>query len=103
MAESAKKKERHNVTAMPDLGGDGAPAPAQEPEDPTAHRGGACPVALCPICATVSLIQPLSPDVVEHLLNAGREFLLAAKAALDAISKDDTTNDDGSFEKIDIG
>ncbi|MEA2580355.1 MAG: hypothetical protein QOE83_1247 [Actinomycetota bacterium] len=102
MAESAKKKaERHNVTAMPDLGGDGASAPA--PEDPASHRASACPVALCPICAAVSLIQPLSPDVVEHLLNAGREFLLAAKAALDAISSDDSKNDDGSFEKIDIG
>jgi hypothetical protein len=100
MAESAKKKaDRHNVTAMPDPEGDGASVA----DESATHRTAACPVALCPICAAVSLVQPLSPDVVEHLLNAGREFLLAAKAALEAISSDDTEKDDGSFEKIDIG
>lgn len=102
MAESPKKKtEPLKVTAVPDLGGEDADR--TEPTRTGSHRAEACPVALCPICAVVSLIQPLNPDVVEHLLNAGREFLLAAKAALDAIATDSTEKDDGSFEKIDIG
>ena len=101
MAESPKKKsQRAKATAAPRIG-----AKEAERSDPekTSHGGSACPVALCPICAVVSLIQPLNPEVVEHLLNAGREFLLAAKAALDAVATDPTEKDDGSFEKIDIG
>ena len=34
-------------------------------------------MGFCPICLAVTAVQPLKPDVVEHLLNAGREFLLA--------------------------
>jgi hypothetical protein len=47
-------------------------------------------------------VQPLKPDVVEHLLIAGREFLLAAKAVIDARAGED----DGTaptMERIDIG
>lgn len=102
MAESQKKKtQRAKVTTVPSLGGE--KAERSDPTENTSHGGSACPVALCPICAVASLIQPLNPDVAEHLLNAGREFLLAAKAALDAIATDSTEKDDGSFEKIDIG
>ena len=46
----------------------------------------------------------MKPDVIEHLLLAGREFFLAAKAVLDA--RADELKDDGvasTLEKIDIG
>ena len=47
-------------------------------------RGGhVCNVAFCPIGLALSAVQPLKPDVVEHLLLAGREFFLAAKALMD--------------------
>jgi hypothetical protein len=100
MAESAKKKAGHSkVSAVPDLGEEGPDTPEAQ-----AHQAEGCPVALCPICAAVNLLQPLNPEVVEHLLNAGREFLLAAKAALESVSAERTSGaDDGSLEKIDIG
>jgi hypothetical protein len=70
----------------------------------TAETGHVCNVAFCPIGLALTAVQPLKPDVVEHLLVAGREFFLAAKALLE-IRADDLTSDGGSsaFEKIDIG
>ena len=83
-----------------------------EPEAPSsapARAGGAdaghvCNVAFCPIGLALTAVQPLKPDVVEHLLLAGREFFLAAKALMD-VRADDLSKDGGSptFEKIDIG
>lgn len=43
-----------------------------------------CPVALCPICTFVSLTGEARPEVVEHLLKAGQELLLAVRAVIDA-------------------
>lgn len=63
-----------------------------------------CTVGFCPICLAVTAIQPLRPDVVEHLLNAGKEFLLAATSVLDARA-DEAAPDrrPTQLEKIDIG
>ncbi len=101
MAESAKKKAGSaKVAAVPDTTG-ANPALGDAPED--RHSSAACPVALCPVCAAVQLLQPLSPAVAQHLLNAGREFLLAAKAALAVLGADTKDEGDGPLEKIDIG
>jgi hypothetical protein len=70
-----------------------------------------CSVGFCPICLAVTAMQPLRPDVIEHLLVAGREFLLAAKAVLDARSEQFDGNGadrpgsrrSNRLEKIDIG
>jgi hypothetical protein len=43
-----------------------------------------CTVAFCPICTAVSLVGELRPELMEHLLLAGREMLLAARALIDA-------------------
>lgn len=43
-----------------------------------------CNVAFCPICLAVTAAQGAAPDAVEHLLNAAREFFLAARAVIDA-------------------
>ena len=102
MVESGKKKEeRVKVAAVPDPDGQGAATAL--PTETNSHRASGCPVALCPICMAVSLIEPYSREVVEHLLNAGRELLLAAQAALDAVATDSEEGDEGSLEKIDIG
>jgi hypothetical protein len=92
----------------------GAAANGERPAAPSAEPGpggdaatGAaarhvCDVAFCPIGLALSAVQPLKPDVVEHLLIAGREFLLAAKAVIDARAGED----DGTaptMERIDIG
>jgi len=94
-----------------------APAPEPEPEHEPAGlpvepgkcplaavAGHVCNVAFCPIGLALTAVQPLKPDVVEHLLLAGREFFLAAKALMD-VRADDLSKDGVSptFEKIDIG
>lgn len=64
------------------------------PADPTADTkqdgtaASICPVAFCPICATISVVNRTNPEVVDHLLSAAREFLLATRAALDARAAD---------------
>ena len=70
MAEAAKGKR-------------GAAAPSA---DPGSHPGGGqvCTVGFCPICLAVTAVQPLKPEAVEHLLNAGREILLAMTSVLGA-------------------
>jgi hypothetical protein len=44
----------------------------------------ACPVALCPICLTVTALGEARPELVTHLLAAGREVLHAMRALIDA-------------------
>jgi hypothetical protein len=63
-------------------------------------------VAFCPICLAVSAVQPLRPDVVEHLLKAGSEFFLAVRAVIDARGDGvdpETDEPSATLEKIDIG
>jgi len=51
----------------------------------------------------VSATAPLKPDVAEHLLNAGREVLLAVKAVVDARADDVPGKDGGPrLERIDL-
>lgn len=57
------------------------PAPVREREAPAQ---AACTVAFCPICTAVTALREARPEVAEHLLQAGREVLLAARALIDA-------------------
>jgi hypothetical protein len=43
-----------------------------------------CPVALCPICMSITALGEVRPELVEHLLAAGREVMLAMRSILDA-------------------
>jgi hypothetical protein len=63
-----------------------------------------CPVAFCPICTAVSVANRAGPDVVEHLLVAGQQFLLALRAVVDARGGDfdASTDDEPSIERIEI-
>lgn len=110
MAETAKKRTtRPKVAAVPEP----EPAnqvPATEPEPATeAHGHAVCPVAWCPICMAVTAVQPLRPEVVEHLLKAGTELLLAFKGVIDAradeVAGSATEGSDGPtrLEKIELG
>jgi hypothetical protein len=87
-------------SAASDAGKGARAKAAPDPEPPHV-----CTVGFCPICMAVAALQPLKPEVVEHLLNAGREFLLAVKAAVDARANDVTDEADrkGRLEHIDIG
>ena len=70
-----------------------------------AHAAGdqVCTVGFCPICLAVTAVQPLKPEAIEHLLNAGREFLLAMTAVLGARADEAGGKDDApTLTRIDI-
>jgi hypothetical protein len=95
-AKQAKKSERRPVAAAPD------PEPTADPPGPT-H---VCTVAFCPIGLALTAAERVQPDVVSHLLLAGREFFLAAKAVMDARADDlrgEAAADGSRMERIDIG
>jgi hypothetical protein len=87
-----------------------APEPDPERREPADDRTGGehvCTVAFCPIGLALTAAERIQPDVVSHLLVAGREFFLAAKAVMDA--RADDLEGDGPpqgpprMEHIDIG
>jgi len=43
-----------------------------------------CSVPFCPICTAVTAVGEVRPEFVDHLLAAGREFMLALRAVIDA-------------------
>jgi hypothetical protein len=43
-----------------------------------------CGVTFCPICTFVTAVGEVRPELVEHLVLATREVLLAARALIDA-------------------
>lgn len=66
-----------------------------------------CTVAFCPICTAVTTARSLAPEAVDHLLNAAREFFLAARAVID-VRADDLKADHQEerrtrLQKIEIG
>lgn len=108
MAEAAPKKRTTRPKAVP-----AGPAAADEAgpranEEEAAHPAAACPVAWCPICTAVTAVQPLKPEVIEHLLKAGTELLLAFRGVIDARADEMTGEGKDSagptrLEKIDLG
>lgn len=80
-------------------------ARSEEPrEEPAAaQREHVCNVAFCPIGLALSTVQGAAPDVLEHLLKAAQEFLLAAKAVIDARASDlEGEPASGSLQRIEI-
>jgi hypothetical protein len=66
-------------------------------------RDHVCNVAFCPIGLALSTMQGAAPDVIEHLLKAAQEFLLAARAVIDNRAKDlQGGPDDGGLKRIEI-
>jgi hypothetical protein len=89
MAETAKRSRAGGTTAP----------------QPGSHAPGdqVCTVGFCPICLAVTAVQPLKPEAIEHLLNAGREFLLAMTAVLGARADEAGGADAGpTLTRIDI-
>ena len=72
MAEARPRASRTDRRTAP------PPSPATERPPPI------CSVGFCPICMAVSTASELRPDFVEHLVTAGREFLLAVRSVIDA-------------------
>jgi hypothetical protein len=66
----------------------------------TDGRSPVCPVGFCPIGMALTLTDQVRPEVIEHLLAAGRELLLAVKAVID--SRAEGLQRSSPLEKIDI-
>src|SRR6266542_3381522 len=43
-----------------------------------------CSIAFCPICTFVTAMGDVRPELIEHLILASREALLAVRAVIDA-------------------
>ena len=44
----------------------------------------ACSFSFCPICMALTAVGDARPDIIEHLLAASREALLALRSIIDA-------------------
>lgn len=80
-------------------------ARSEEPREDTAtaQRDHVCNVAFCPIGLALSTVHGAAPDVLEHLLKAAQEFLLATKAVIDARASDlEGEGADASLQRIEI-
>jgi hypothetical protein len=76
--------------------------PSAAAEEPQA-REHVCNVAFCPIGLALSTVQGAAPDVMEHLLKAAQEFLLAARAVIDNRASDvEGRPDEGGLQRIEI-
>jgi hypothetical protein len=63
-------------------------------------RDHVCPVGFCPIGMFLTLTGSARPEAVEHLVAAGREFVLALSAVLDA--RADAVGRPSRLEKIEL-
>jgi hypothetical protein len=59
---------------------------ASRSEEPKADP--ICPVGFCPVGMFLTVSGNAKPEAVEHLVAAGREFMLALTAILNARSED---------------
>jgi hypothetical protein len=53
------------------------------PTDDAAAAGQAPECRFCPLCQAMAALRSARPEAVEHLLKAGAELLLAARALLE--------------------
>jgi hypothetical protein len=53
-------------------------------EQPAHDHGTAPECQVCPICMGLAALRQARPEVLEHLMKAGAELMLAARALLEA-------------------
>ena len=71
--------------------------------EPADEKASGCPVPLCPICTAAVVLGNAKPEVIEHLLAATRETLLALRAVADGRSDTDEPHEDrGRVKRVDI-
>jgi hypothetical protein len=59
-----------------------------------------CPISVCPVGLFLTFAGEARPEVVEHVLRAGRELVLAAAAFMNA--RAEALGDSPRLEKIEI-
>jgi hypothetical protein len=67
-------------------------------EEPEGNR--ACPVGFCPVGMFLTVAGTARPEAVEHLIAAGREFMLALSAVVNA--RADDLGRTSQLEKIEL-
>lgn len=73
----------------------------EEPDEPEEQVGAhICPVGFCPVGMFLTVSERARPEAVEHLLAAGREFVLALAAVLNARVED--LGRSSQIEKIEL-
>ena len=86
-SSSSSRKRAEQVTVR---SGDQQAEPTLEADLSALTNGSAttqqpiCSVALCPICLVVTAVGEARPDLIQHLLVASREVLLAVRSVIDA-------------------
>jgi len=78
-SEGAGKARRPTAAPEPEGAADPTGAPS-----PGFAGGHVCPVAFCPVGMALTFAEAARPEVVQHLLAAGSELMLAVKAMVDA-------------------
>jgi hypothetical protein len=71
--------------------------PKESSEPPAEHI---CPVGFCPVGMFLTISERARPEAVEHLVAAGREFMLALAAILNA--RVDDLGRTSKIEKIEL-
>jgi hypothetical protein len=56
-------------------------------DDDAATAGQAAECQFCPLCAGLAALRQARPEAVEHLVKAGAELFLAARALLEAVAE----------------
>jgi hypothetical protein len=106
MAETTRRRSGQGGSRSrpPGAGpGDESPAGADVHTGPADPAAPVCSVAFCPFCMLVTAVGEARPELVEHLLLAGREMLLAARAVIDARLETMDERDKGNrLERISI-
>jgi hypothetical protein len=85
---------------MTDGKGTGDARPGGRGADQESGGVPSCPVSVCPVGMALTLAGQARPEVVEHLLNAGKELMLALTAFLNA--RAEALRDGPRLEKIEI-
>ena len=67
-----------------------------------AAAGQAPECQFCPVCQAMAALRSARPEAVEHLLKAGAELLLAARALVEGEARTPAPASDG-LQHIDIG
>jgi hypothetical protein len=82
----------------------GEPAVSAAPEPSPGGGHAVCEVAWCPFCTVVGAVQPVQPEMVDHLLKAGIELMLAFRSVLETrTGRGEEPPAPPTLEKIDLG
>ncbi len=72
-------------------------------EQPAGGHGTGPECQVCPICLGLATLRQARPEVLEHLMKAGAELMLAARALLDAGEAAGPTRRPAGVQRIRVG